>query len=293
MSGFTNTFRGLAIACALCAGAPVLANSDDVGANERLAFSDKLTMYSQRIASSACSFTMEERPFESRGFLAVAGLEIDRILNALENGDRALGIPTREENGDILQLVRQIKSDWDPIHGITKKILAGEKDPSLLRDLDQRTQKFTTDSQRLVTLISNQYTDTSSLQLSDAIRLQVAGRQRMLSQQLSFDACRIQATGDAEALASMVKVSETFEMSANALRKGMPEVGIEATSDPILTAALEGISSRWSELKWALRALDRRAVWDTNTQHRMYLELNELTHEMDKIVVEFTKASNE
>lgn len=267
------------------------ANTDQVGANARLAFSDKLSMYGQRIVGSACAHTLEKAPFESRGFLAVAGLEINRILDALEKGDRALGIPTAEENDRILELIREMKVEWILSQDIAKKVLAGQANEKILAELEIRNKEFMDIGFDLVAAISNQYTDTESLQLKDSIRLQVAGRQRMLSQKLSYEACNIQK-GNGEAREALTETLQMYELSANALLQGMPEVGMVPTTDPALVSALGDVDKLWTELKWPLMALKSGAKWDTTTQARMYLKLNELMHEMDKVVVAYTKAAN-
>lgn len=291
MTARKNTFLKTAALVLAMAGSSATANTDQVGANARLAFSDKLSMYGQRIVGSACAFTLAEAPFESRGFLAVAGLEVNRILNALENGDRALGIPTAEQDENILGLIRDMKLQWILADESSRKVLAGSGDEKTLRDLDNHNQQFMDISFRLVTAISNQYSDTNALSLTDAIRLQIAGRQRMLSQKLSYEACTLQKGGEPEVREALAETLQMYEMSAKALRDGMPEVGILPTEDPQLKSALTDIEREWSQMKWPLQALENGAVWDSTTQNRMYLKLNELMHEMDQIVVAYTKAA--
>ena len=291
MKLFQNKLNTLAVLLLFSSSSTAVADAGDADANARLAFSDKLTMYSNRIASSACSFTSSDAPFASRGFLATAAFETNRIVRALERGDPALGISSPEQNNDILDLLADTKNDWTDIDVMAQKILNGATSEAELADLEGQIQSFTQMSQRLVSAISNQYTDTNSLHLSEAIRLQVAGRQRMLSQKISHQACTIQRTNAQSAREDMTKTIELFELSAQALRNGMPEVGLIATTDPSLVAALDRVDQIWSELKWPLLGLENGATWDITTLNRMYLRLNELTHEMDKAVVAYTKAA--
>ena len=266
------------------------ANSSDTDANARLAFSDKLSMYSQRIASSACAFTSEEPPFESRGFLAVANIEVNRILNALENGDLALGISSPEENDSVNTILSDISDLWVAGDAISQSVLRDGSGAEHQDVLEQRMEKFTNMSLRLVATISNQYLDNDALHLNDAIRLQIAGRQRMLSQQISLHACKLHKEDSSEVREALAETIRLFEVSAEALRNGMPEAGLIATQNPKLIAALDSVDKLWLELKWPLRALERPDLkWDAATQNAMYLKLNELTHEMDKAVVSYTK----
>lgn len=260
-------------------------------ANARVAFSDKLTMYSQRIASSACALTSPYAPFESKGFLGVAQTEINRILNALENGDAALGISGKEQNEAIrLQLV-QMQQQWFPIEALAEKVNNGAPSATEMKSLKTYIGKFTETSTSLVSTISNQYASTEALTLGGAIRIQIAGRQRMLAQKLSYQSCTIQGDDALEHLVELAETMRIFERSASALRAGMPTVGLAPATEPELVSSLNKIDDMWSELKWPLLALQNGAQWDPITQKRMYLRLNELTHELDKSAIAFTKAS--
>lgn len=292
MKPMTKNILKTASALLIAAAGSASAKTEDADANARLAFSDKLSMYSQRIAGSACAFTSEDAPYESRGFLAVAGHEVNRILRALENGDRALGISTPEQNDVILEQLEETRNEWNLVYAISDQVLRGEKSESTLSILETRNDSFADNAFRLVGLISNQYTDTDSLLLSDAVRLQIAGRQRMLSQKMSFEACKYQKTGDPAALEALKETHRLFELSALALRTGMPEVGLIPTTEPELVEKLEDVRKLWVELKWPLMALEAGTAWDSTTQARMYLKLNELMHETDQAVTAYTKAVN-
>lgn len=287
-----NKVTRLLSVAALLSGAAITPGLAADGANARLAFADKLSMYSNRIVSSACAFTLSEAPYESRGFLSVASREINRILAALENGDRALGIPSAEEDARILELLDDIHAQWDPAFAMGAAILEGGASESDVAALTARGEAITEMSFRLVTAISNQYTDAETLRLSDAIRLQIAGRQRMLSQKMSLEACTIQKANDADARLALTKTIQMFELSALALRKGMPAVGLIPTADAGLLGHLDNVDRLWSELKWPLKALPSGEIWDAETQNRMYVKLNDLAHHMDKTVVAYTKAAS-
>ena len=292
MNALKDKLLQISTAILVVAGSTATANSDKVGANARLAFSDKISMYSQRIVGSACALTLSDAPYEGRGYLAVAGHEINRILNALENGDLALGIPTVEENDNILEILADMRAEWDQASLFAMSFLDDRSEESKLAELAQHNKTISKSSARLVAAITNQYTDTDSLLLTDAVRLQVAGRQRMLSQKISFEACLLQKSSDSTVRSDLSNTIEMFELSAAALRQGMPEVGVVATTDPAMLAGLDKVDRLWSELKWPLLALQSGTPWDNVTSKRLYLQLNELMHEMDKVVVSYTKAAN-
>jgi len=260
-------------------------------ANARLAFSDKMSMYSQRIIGSTCAMTSQAAPFEARGFQGTARIEVNRILKALEKGDRALGIQLPEQNEDILALLEEIQRVWLPIDALSRTIRAGRANENFQQDLEKHLDSFTEASVRLSSVISSKYVDTDSLRLSDAIRIQIAGRQRMLAQKISFEACSIGKGKDANR-ALLAETREYLELSQRALLDGMPAAGLVPTTEPELITALERVDRLWAEIRWPIIGLENGAQWDARTQTAMYLKLNELTHEMDKAVIVFTKAAN-
>ncbi len=262
----------------------------DADANARLAFSDKLSMYSQRIVGSSCAMTSEASPFESRGFQGTAAIEIDRILAALEKGDRALGIQTPEENENILALLDEMNRVWLPIDALSRTIRNRQVDETFLANLEKHIDDFTDTSIRLASVISSQYVDTDKLRLDDAIRIQIVGRQRFLAQKLSFHACSIQKTDSRAIRAQLSETRKFIELSQQALRDGMLAAGLVKTTEPELVKALNQVDRLWAEIRWPILAMESGQSWDLDTQVEMYLKLNELTHEMDKATIKFTKA---
>lgn len=283
-----------AAALALVAGTGgAWAGSKDVDANARLAFSDKLSMYGQRIAGSACYHMSDFGPFESRGFLATAAHETNRILNALETGDRALGIDAPEQDDAILAFLSEIKATWFAVDRATQAVLEGDDSAATAELLTRSGEEFLAQSVRLVSKISNKYANTEALKLTDAIRLQVAGRQRALAQLLILQACKTNgADGVVEAREALSETINLFDASATALREGMRSVGLMPTTEPELIAALDRVDAVWARLEWPLVVLVAGDTWDAQINGIMYRQLNELTHELDKAVVAYTRAAN-
>jgi len=262
------------------------------GAGARVAFSDKMRMYSQRMAGSACTLAAGVAPEESKGYLAVASREFNRILKALEHGDAALGIVGAEENGRTLEALTEVKQDWVPMDAIVQTILRDGPNEKLLRELTSRNGALMDHSAIVVSVVSNQYSDPTSLILSDAIRLQIAGRQRMLTQKLILDACLLQEgeTSTSERLLFKETI-DLFDISLAALQRGMPEAGVYPTQDDKILSGLAKVESEWRNLQWPLRAVIAGASWDAETRANVYTGLNMLMHEMDKVVVAYTSAA--
>ncbi len=288
-----------ALALSLAAGVPADAASTkksnriaERGASERVAFSDKLRMYSQRMAASACTKSSGVAPTMSQGFLAVASREFNRIVNALENGDRALGIVGSEENRKTLKLIKGLRAQWEPMLDIVNTILVDGASDNLTAELVARNEQLMDYSATVVGVISGQYSDPTALLQSDAIRLGIAGRQRMLSQKMSNEACLIQTGFASDATPSELAATVAqFEVSLTALQNGLPAAGVYPSDKPEIQAGLSVVAKHWADLRIPLQALSQGVTWSDETQANVFNGLNVLVHEMDKVVILYTKDS--
>lgn len=260
----------------------------EVGASERVAFSDKLRMYSQRMASSACNLNAGINPQYSRGFLAVSAREFDRIVNAIEYGDKALGIIGSERRRKTLSYISKLRGQWEPMREIVQQVLADGPTDAMIMDLADRNTKLMDLSAIVVSEISGQYSDPTALVQSDALRLGIAGRQRMLTQKMSSEACLAFYGGDTAELAATVA---RFDLSQTALHNGMPNAGVYPSDNEKIKEGLVEVSAQWSQVKQSLDALAAGASWDAKTRGNVFNALNDIQHTMDKAVILYTKDS--
>ena len=100
-------------------------------------------------------------------------------------------------------------------------------------------------------------------QKKDAVVINLAGRQRMLVQQMTRLALEIEKGGDPSYVASLEEAAAIFEQTLNALRNGgeapyLPDntVEVPATRDPQLIAQLDEVHQTWETLHSSLAVIE-------------------------------------
>jgi two-component system nitrate/nitrite sensor histidine kinase NarX len=106
-------------------------------------------------------------------------------------------------------------------------------------------------------------------QKKDAVVINLAGRQRMLVQQMTRLALEIEKGGSPSSVASLKEATATFEQTLNALRNGgqapyLPDNTVEVppTRDPQLIAQLDQVHQTWQTFHSSLAVIESAAIDD-------------------------------
>lgn len=256
---------------------------DDVGASERVNYAGRLRMLSQRIAAAACYGHGGIERDDAVALLDASMAEYDRILDALEGGDEGLGIRGTEENP---RTVRQIEATREAWHALRDAVPADPaSDEWDVGAVHRAAAPLLSEAQALVDEIVGRYADPAALLHADAIRIDIAGRQRMLSQRVSKNLCFLSRDIEPEsARAQLTQAADLFEASANALRFGMPTAGVLASEDPEIVAGLDDILSRWAVVRGKVDAtLDGGAMTGEQAADAFHA-MNAITARMNEVV---------
>lgn len=129
---------------------------------------------------------------------------------------------------------------------------------------------------------------TVSAQKSDGTVMNMAGRQRMLSQKMSKEAM---ALLQGKALASeALATAELFDKSLTALVSGNVEMGIPATKEPEIQAQLGKVRGMWKDFKINITELAENAGKRAERYSYVSGRNEELLSEMNKAVAMIDKA---
>jgi methyl-accepting chemotaxis protein len=96
-----------------------------------------------------------------------------------------------------------------------------------------------------------------SQQETDGEVVNIAGRQRMLSQKMAKEAL-LQSLGQGQAgqlRQDLEATGRLFDRSLQGLRNGSPEMGLPATADPAILAQLDQVKGLWGPVQAALEVL--------------------------------------
>ncbi len=264
---------------------------DDIGASERINYSGKLRMLSQRIVVAAC---MEHAniDYEANAALLHASVaEFDQIIDGLRDGDEALGMIGAETDRRVLADIVAVHEVWDPMHaGIEHIIETGGTDEEVL-DLATQATPLLEIAKHLVSVLTAEYADPTALLQADALTIDIAGRQRMLAQRISKDVCLIQSGLHVEeATAELSAAMQMYDASANALANGWADAGIVPPPTEEIAQGMQQVLSDWADVQPLLAAATAGAMSEDD-RRVVFAQMNSLTGQMNTLVGIYTEES--
>jgi hypothetical protein len=258
---------------------------EDIGASERINLSGKLRMLSQRIPAAACNEHAGIVVEQSKAVLHAAKEEFDTIIAALEFGNEDLNIIGQEERRKTLAAIGALHAVYDPLHAALDDIeLTGGTDEEVLIVAEHNMEVLEA-AKLLVSEISGQYSDPTALLQSDALTIDIAGRQRMLTQKMSKEVCLITsgiyADASLEVLGGTVNM---FETALNALQFGMEGAGISPAPTDEIAAGLERVQADWAEVSSLVKEIASGGTIDDDARAAVFTGLNTTMANMNAVV---------
>ncbi len=296
-----------AFAVALCAGLTIIPATaqeltaeelqraqflEDTGASQRIDYSGKLRMLSQRIPAAACNYADGIDRDASGAMLDAAANEFQQIVNALEFGDESLGIVGAEERRKTLVGLRKLRENWDPMFATADQIHTDGGSPEAVTTIAAQSAPVLDIAKLLVSAISEEYSNPVALMQADALVIDIAGRQRMLAQRISKDVCLIAAGVNVEqSVADLASTAQLFEDALVALQTGMPDAGVKAPPNAQIREGLDVVMADWNALKPTVMAVLAGENLDAQTRADLFNGANSMTADMNEVVHMYSDAS--
>jgi hypothetical protein len=215
---------------------------------KRVNLSGKQRMLTQRITKLALMIDAGIDPQESKKRLQKFSDLYAKTLNGFKNGDKDLGcIPTTST--EIRNQIAYIEKRWKPFYEHVQKIIEGkDKGGTSLAYLVKENEDLLKDSNELVKQYeksnkSQNYLDKARLHI-----VNVAGRQRMLTQKMTKEKLLI-AKGKSEYNSKLKKTIKLFDTSLTALINGDTKQNIVKPTNKKMKAQLAIVAKLWKELK--------------------------------------------
>ena len=261
-------------------------------AEERINYSGKLRMLSQRIPAAACHLNEAIAPDTSRAILENSIAEFEQIITALEFGDTALNIQAPETQRKSLARIHELRENWAPFKAAAEAIIQGQDTKASLTYVLAENMTLLSNAQLVVEQLSKQYANPNSSSRASLMLIDISGRQRMLTQKMAKETCMIASafgsTATEEDLAGTMRI---FEASLEALRFGMPQVGVLPPPNSDISVGLESVFDDWLNVKPLLGSvLDGHQLDDTS--HAIKFErLNVTMASANAVVSLYTEAT--
>ena len=230
--------------CALFAAEPVFD-----GSKARVNLSNKLEMLTQTIGSASCRINAGIGVDHAKAELQTARRDFNTIVDGLQQGSTALGIPSKEQHGVVLNSLNEVRKVWQPINEAAVELLVDSgstaEAASLIADANLNLLYA---AEILASDISGIYSNPNELTQADARALSIAGRQRMLGHRIAKELCGIaigaETVGTTEDLSATV---DMYDISLKALRHGMVEAGVNPPPSDTISAELDAVNADWQQ----------------------------------------------
>lgn len=265
---------------------------EDAGGSQRIDNAGKLRMLSQRIPAAACNLNAGIAPEQSKALLDGAIAEFDKILAALTFGDETLGIYGAEDRRRTTRVIEELQKKFAPMHAALDDSVEGVPQDAAIQVIADHNMEVLEMAKLLVVEVSGEYANPVALLQSDVIAIDIAGRQRMLTQKASKEICFIlsgvNASASQEVLGSTVN---TFEVSLNALRNGMPEVGMQPAPNDEIAQGLDQVKEDWNMIKGHVDAVMAGDTLSPEDRAAVFIGLNKTMADMNSVVGLYSDAS--
>ncbi len=215
----------------------------------------------------------------------------DKTLKGLMYGDKDLKlVPSNDKAVDAK--LKEVYKLWRPFKKRVKKIATlkhlKKSDFKYIKDNNLELLKRMNQAVTLFTKLGDR--GGSKLKMANDINL--AGKQRMLTQKISKDLLLYQSNiGKKEALASLKSSVALFDETLNGLYNGDKKLNLQGTKLPNIRAQLDKVKKSWLEVKPLIfKALKRKK--DSKLTKRVIQKLDKTKYEMNKAVELYTKSIN-
>ncbi|MEM8692652.1 MAG: type IV pili methyl-accepting chemotaxis transducer N-terminal domain-containing protein [Pseudomonadota bacterium] len=273
------------------------------GSKVRVNLSNKLNMLGQKVAAAACNIDAGFAVEDAKEELVAARRDFQTIMNGLENGDVVLGIPSAERRAASLRSIANVKQAWAPIDAAVEDMLQDQNIDAAASTIASANMPLLEATGILASDIVGQYSNPHEMTQSDAMSLRFAGRQRMISYQISKEVCGIatgtDAFGEAATLQEQVNM---YGLSLDALTNGMAAAGINPPPNELITKELTKVSEEWRAEKasietvlsggatggdqvMAVRSLSTDLVKDMNNVVTLYMLSSQKTDDVYRVAL--------
>jgi len=212
-------------------------------------------LLTQRVISAACLLTLGLDPTTQELALVEAHDVFGATLDQLEQGSATMQLPPVSDPV-VRSTITQARLAWKPVSAVVDEILAGDISPARIAQLASDEPALLTASQNLVTALSATGPQTPA-HAAEARALDLAARQRALSQAVMKEACLITASGITRLnptphVAALNTRVTMFEDSAGTLRGGDAALGIAPPPGPDAEIALDTAQETWQGMRGLL-----------------------------------------
>ncbi len=247
-----------------------------------ISMAGRQTMLSQKIAKEAIFIALKIKPKEYRKKILASASLFDKTLKALWKGDKKLKIaPTKDKRA--IKQIKFIEKIWQPFYHSVKKIATSQKiDGEALKYIIKNNENLLRQSHKLLMYFREDKTIKTNISKIAQNALEIADRQRMLSQKMLKEKLLIIGGINPERYKAKIRGTVLlFEHGIQGLLIGDEKRGLIKMSDERIRKELKKALVIWNKV----RLIYLRRPNLTNKQLSLIIKENQpLLDEMTKIV---------
>ena len=210
--------------------------------------SGKERMLTQKMTKLALQSTLNIQKDESRKALKKVADLYAKTLTGFKNGDSDLGLEATT-NKKVKEQIAVVEKAWKPFYEAVNKIVEGkDKDGKALDYVVKNNEKLLKLSNNLVEAYESSNTSINYLEKARLHLVNVAGRQRMLTQKMTKEKLLL-LKGENSYAPKLAKSVKLFDSSLTALIKGDKSQNITKPTNEKIIKQLKVVSKLWEELK--------------------------------------------
>lgn len=256
----------------------------DTGASNRIEAGDVLRTVSQEIPSAVCHLHNGVAPETSVKLMNQGIAKFDLMLDALINGNEAIGIVGGEERRKTMVLLEELETLWQPVRAASLAVQNDPTDVAALNVVYDNASLMLDKTYYLLSELEGQYANPVELMQSDVMLLEVSGRQAMMSQRISYLACRKWSGAvDADYVEALKTSMQQFGFGMNALRNGMPEVGINPPPTEAISLLLDQAAADWDVVSRHVETISQTGAIDDAGATELYELLADKMYKMEEV----------
>lgn len=265
---------------------------DDIGSADRLKYGDRLRTLTQALASAACQLSAGIDVDASKAILENGIQEFDYLSTSLRFGNAELNIIGEEVDPKTKRAMELLEREWTPMKAAFSDIHDSGDDANALSVIYNGNDRLLKWAGVLETQLEAQYSNPTELLQSDAMLMEISGKQAMTTQRLSFIACKIRSgTQTDDEVAGLKELVKQFDFSVRALQTGRPELGLNAAPTPEISAKLDAIIDDWGDIGGKLSALATSGAVSDDEAEEMTRALYQKMESMEKVTHLYTEYS--
>jgi len=249
--------RFLTILCALVLGLTAVSASYAATKQEMavvINLAGKQRMLTQKMSKEALLIAKGIDVEANKKNLAATKALFDKTLKGLIQGDADLGLP-KTENPQILAQLEKVSGLWSTFEPSLDAVLKGDTSKAVLEKIARENLPLLKNMNAAVQMYASE--SGSKLDPAMATTINLAGKQRMLTQKMTKELLLIANGIDTEANeANLKKTVALFDRTLKGLQDGDKQLGLPGTMDPAILAQLAVVEKLWAQYKPVLDAVD-------------------------------------